>query len=149
MISVVSLHEYVVPAEDTIVPCSDWSEISPEQVYDFLSYEHTFTTREKRMQSDLWRVLKTENSPLRAVVNGSLMSVPEHFYDHLILQHLPDNEFMMATLIGKLLRQYQIGVGDWWYALRIDTMIEEHQVNVIAESTPSQPYRKILKKTAI
>lgn len=66
-----------------------------------------------------------ENAPLRAIINGKLTSVPEDFYDFIIMNNLPDNNFIMAKLIGKLLGEYRLCVSDSWYALRIEKMIEE------------------------
>ncbi len=148
-ISVISFPEQIINTENTNVSYRDWNEVPPEQLYDFLSYEHILTTVEKRVQSDLWRNLKIENSPLRAVINDSLISVPEDFYDHLILRNLPDNEFMMETLIGELLHNYQIGISDGWYALRIEKMIQKQQIKVITKSNPRYRYRQILKKVKI
>lgn len=43
------------------------------------------TNIEKRLQSSLWNDLKAENAPLRALVNGKLISVPE---DYLFLARI-------------------------------------------------------------
>jgi hypothetical protein len=55
---------------------------------------------------------------MRALVNGKLISVPEDFYDHIIIKNIPDQEFVMLNY-----RDYSgeisFGVGDGWYALRI------------------------------
>ena len=42
------------------------------------------------------------------------------FYDFIIMNNLPDNEFIMARFIGKLLGEYKLGISDSWYALRIE-----------------------------
>ena len=43
------------------------------------------------------------------------------------MNNLPDNDFIMARFIGKLLGEYRLGISDSWYALRIEKMIEERQ----------------------
>lgn len=87
-----------------------------------------------------------ENASLRAIINGKLISVPENFYDFIITKNLPDNDFIMARLIGKLLGEYRLGISDNWYALRIAKMIEDSKLIVVENKDPSHPYGKVLKK---
>jgi hypothetical protein len=87
-----------------------------------------------------------ENAPLRAILNGRLTSVPENFYDFIIMNNLPDNDFIMARFIGKLLGEYRQGISDGWYALRIEKMIEENKLIVVENKDSSHPYGKVLKK---
>ncbi len=87
-----------------------------------------------------------ENAPLRAIINGKLTSVPENFYDFIIINNLPDNDFTMASFIGKILGEYRLGISDSWYALRIDKMIEENILIIVENKDPSHPYGKVLRK---
>ena len=80
-----------------------------------------------------WVNLKEEKSTLRAIVNGKVIGVPEDFYDHLIRKEIPDGEFIMGLLIGEILGKHPLGVGDWWYAKRINKMIEERELMVVQE----------------
>lgn len=148
-IKVVSLPEYNETPNNTIVCHSHWGQIPPGQFYNFLSYEKELSNMEKSMQASLWQDLKIENSPLRAIVNGKLISVPEDFYDHIIIDNIPDEEFVMAHLIGNIIGKYSLGVGDRWYALRIEKMIEENRLKVVEDKSTSHPYEKILKKITI
>lgn len=122
-ISVVTLPEYVVSSTSTMVFYNNWGEVSPEEFELFLSFEKKLTVIEKEMQSNLWLELKLENSPLRAIVNGKLLPVPENFYDHLILNNLSQDEFIMEDLIAYILGKYPIGVSDVWYMYRIMQLI--------------------------
>ena len=148
-ISLVSLPEYLVMPNDTIVSYTSWGEISPEEFHKFLSYEKELSKIEKIVHANLWQDLKAENSILRAVVNGKLISVPENFYDHLIINNIPDEEFIMYRLIGNILGKYPLGVGDGWYAFRINKMIEENRLKVISDISNSHPYGKVLKKISL
>lgn len=145
-ISVVSMPEYWNISEDTIQSCSDWSELSPEQFYRFLPLEREVSDIEKHLQSKLWNCLKAENAPLRAMVNGKLISVPEDFYDYIIIKNIPDGEFVMAQLIGTILGRYPLGISDGWYDLRIRKMISENKLEIISDKDSSHPYGKILRK---
>lgn len=145
-INVVLLPEYWETADNTIQSCADWAELMPSELYKFLSLEREITNIEKRVQGRLWNDLKAENAPLRALVNGKLISVPEDFYDHIIIKNIPDQEFVMAQLIGIVLGKYSLGIGDSWYALRIKKMIAENKLKIVADKDVSHPYGKILKK---
>jgi len=145
-ISMISLPEYWETSDNTIQACTDWAELSPGQFYSFLSLEREVTNIEKCMQSSHWNELKAENAPLRALVNGKLISVPEDFYDHIIIRNIPDGEFVMAKLIGIILGKYPLGVGDGWYALRIKKMIEDGKLEIVGDKDASHPYGKILRK---
>lgn len=49
-----------------------------------------------------WQTLQRENAPLRAVLNGQLVSVPETLYDDFILREIAaeQDEFREANVIG-------------------------------------------------
>jgi hypothetical protein len=110
-----------------------------------LPLEKQLTQIEKRIVSDHWQKLMVENAPLRANINGKLTSVPENFYDFIIANNLPDNDFTMAVFIGKLLGEYRLGISDSWYALRIEKMIEENKLIVVENKDLSHPYNKVLR----
>lgn len=145
-ISVISLPEYLEAADGTLHEYVDWAEVPAGKLYQFLPLARELSVIEKRLQSDLWRGLRTENAPLRAVVNGQLISVPEDFYDHILMKSIPDDEFVMARLIGNILGRYQLGIGDGWYGMRINQMIEANRLAVISHRDLDHPYGKILKK---
>lgn len=145
--SIITLPEYGDISDSTIQSCTDWSELSPEQFYGFLPLERKISDAEKLLQSSLWNDLKAENAPLRALVNGKLISVSEDFYDHIIIKNIPDGEFVMAHLIGTVLGKYSLGISDGWYALRIKKMISENKLEIVADKDSSHPYGKILRKT--
>ena len=145
-IKVVSLPEYHKMSSDTIVSYSSWAEILPKEFHKFLSLEKDFSEIEKTIFAHLWEELKEENAPLRALVNGKLISVPEDFYDYLIIKNIPDGEFSKIELIGAVLGKYGLGVGDSWFDLRIDKLIEENKLEVVSNRKTSQTSNIILKK---
>lgn len=121
-ITVVPLPEFV-ESEGTLVSYSDWSEVPPKEMHTFLSFERELHPFEKGHYSMIWDDLRKENAPLRAVVNGQLISVPEDFYDHIILKTIPDKEFEMQTVVGELMG-YSLGVTDSWFIHRINELID-------------------------
>ncbi len=145
-ISVVSLPEYNPISENEIEEYSHWGEVEASKFYQLLYLEKQLTKIEKRIISGHGHGLMEENAPLRAILNGKITSVPENFYDFIIMKNLPDSDFFMARFIGKLLGEYRLGISDSWYALRIDKMIEEKKLIVVENKNPSHPYGKVLRK---
>lgn len=144
-INTVILPNYVHSNDQTLITYNNWGEIEPEKIYDLMTFEESVSVLEKRTVSDCWEALKKENAPLRVIVNGKLISVPENFYDFIIIQNLPTNEFRVGELIAKLMMEYNLNVTDSWYALRIDKLIKEDKLMIIENNTHS--YGRILKKT--
>ncbi len=132
-ISAVKLPEYVV-RDTNIVSYQSWNEVSAEEFAGFLPHERSLSEEEVRMYNTLWGILVEENSPLRAIVNNRLLSVPEDFYDFLILERLTGAPLKEARLIGDILGQSQLGVGDWWYALRIEHYIRQGKIRIVEDS---------------
>lgn len=143
-VSAIKLPEYQVQKNGTVVSYTSWGEISPGKFYKFLKFEKEISQIEKYYFAGRWRELQNENSDLRAVVNGKLISVNEDFYDYFIRINIPDTEFRMAKLIGEVLGRHQFVVGDWWIAQRIKKMIVNGELVVVSEN--EFDYEKILKR---
>ena len=145
-LSVISLPEFRKVSDNEIVSYSHWGEVAPGEFYQFLPLEKQLSLIEKKIVSGYWNDLMEENAPLRAIINGKITSVQEDFYDFIITKNLPDKNFIMSRFIGKLLGEYNLGISDSWYALRIDKMIEDNKLVVVENRDPSHPYGKVLRK---
>ncbi len=145
-IRVISLPKYKKVSRNEIVTYSQWGEVEASKLYEFLTLEKQLSNIEKKLASNYWQELMVEDAPLRAIINGKLISVPENFYDFIITKNLPENDFIMARLIGKLLGEYNLGISDSWYALRIDKMIEDNKLIIVENEDPLHPYGKVLRK---
>lgn len=132
-ISVVKLPEHIVQGKE-IFSYQSWGDVSAEEFAGFLPYEKILSQEEVRMYAGLWSDLVEDNSPLRAVINGKVISVPEDFYDFLIWKCLKNVPIKEARLIGDILGHSQLGVGDWWYARRIEYYISQGRISVIQDS---------------
>ncbi|MGN0242135.1 MAG: DUF3658 domain-containing protein [Candidatus Weimeria sp.] len=135
-IHVVKLPEYVISKSGLYV-CSGWSDVSAEEFAAFLSYEKILTSQEVGFYAQKWRKLTEENSPLRAVINGSVISVPENFYDFLIWNELSDGPIREGKMIGDILCRYQLGAYYWWFARRIERLIRAGTIIVTEDSENS------------
>lgn len=132
-IHVVKLPEYVVRDKE-ITFYNNWGEIPPEEFAVFLPGEQTLSKEEVSLYADLWSELVEDNSPLRAVVNGRVLGVPEDFYDFQIFGRLTYKPIKEARLIGDILGYSRINVGDWWYAKRIEYYIQQRKIRVVEDS---------------
>lgn len=142
-VHVVKLPEYVV-REDCIISYANWGEVAAEEFAEFLPYEKILTEDELRMYAQNWTDLVSENAPLRAVINGKLMSVPEDFYDFLIWRHLADKPRKEARIIGDILGTSMLGVGDCWYAKRIQHYIDCGDILVVEDS--ENTYARVIQR---
>ena len=129
----VKLPDYI-EKEDYTVIYSNWGEVPVEERMGFTLEERTLKKRDLLYYASLWQELWEDNSPLRAVVNGRLTGVPEDFYDFLIKKEITDQPQKEAVVIGNILGNHPGGVRDWWYAKRIDVMIEHGYIKVDEES---------------
>lgn len=75
-----------------------------------------------------------DNSPLRAMVNGKMIGVPEDFYDFMIFKRLTTKPIKECRLIGDIIGCNQVSIGDWWYANRIQHFIETGAIEVLDDS---------------
>lgn len=136
-VSVVKLPEYRVRADQSIVCHKNWGEVAAEEFAGFLNCERKLSREEIRMYAISWGILQEDNSPLRAVVNGKLIGVAEDFYDFLIWKKITSKPIKEGRLIGDILGYNQLGVGDWWYAKRIDHFIENGKIKIVEDSENS------------
>ena len=129
---------------DTAITYTSWVEVDPNRLGLFLDWERVLSAAEIRAYAQRWNRLKLENAPLRAVVNGSVISVPSNFYDFLIFKYLGDRPIREAQLIGTILGENPLGICDWWYARRIDKLIDQKRIKII-ENSPRKYERLIAK----
>ena len=109
--------------QGTLVQLSSGGEASPEALGGFLKEERPLDAPLLGTLSGMWEALKHENAPLRAIVNGRLMSVPEHFYDTWLLRAIPrTGSFRAAVPVGRALAAVP-GVGDAVFIRRMRAML--------------------------
>lgn len=126
----------------TLQKFRNWGEVNHTQFGTFLSFQKTLTKLERNMYAQTWEMLKEDNSPLRAVINGELTGVPEDFYDFLIRKALTASPIKEARLIGNILGKYPVLLNDGWYAARIEHMIQAGEIRIL-ENSPKK-YARII-----
>lgn len=122
--------------EQEILEFRSCGEVPPELFVQLCSLEHEVSSNERNFYATRWQDLMTENAPLRAVVNGTLLSVSEDFYDYSLRQALPTEPCRVAMVIGTALIHGPSGVSDWWYLNRLNRWIEEGKVLLLERKQP-------------
>lgn len=148
-IHMVRLPPYEQREDGTLVIRNGWGEVSPDEWSGFLPFEQRMSPAFRRSVAAQWRSLQRENAPLRAELNGRLVSAPEGLYDHFIREELAraSDEFQEANIIGNVIGRFQLGVSDGWIASRIEAMIEGGELEVAAHAPDDAPdYNRILRK---
>ena len=137
---------------DELLCYTGWGDIDPFEMGRFQALERPLTAAERRGYEEQWRALQRENGPLRAVVNGKLVTVQADHYDELILReiyHQPQR-FHEARLIGKILGKYHLGLGDFQIAWRIEEFISRGILTPATEPEEHDPiYHRELTRVRI
>lgn len=145
----ISLPDYFELPNDCTMTCSGWGSVEPELWKPLLQKKPPLLRAHAVGAAMHWLELEEENAPLRAVVNGSLVSVPADFYDHFIKRELekqPDT-FMEARLFGNVMGIYQLGIGDHLLHKRMEVFIKNGILEVVSPAEEGKPaVRRILRK---
>lgn len=146
----VPLPAHFLLADGCVMTCSDWGGVGPEDWAPFLEEKPLLLPARRVGASLRWQELAKENAPLRAIVNGNLVSVPGDFYDHFLLRELEKQEgdFPEARLIGRVMGIYGLGIGDVLLHQRMEAFLEKGLLTVISPAEEGKPAaRRILRKT--
>lgn len=150
-IRVVELPDYEVLGSE-VRTYTGWGDIEPTELGRFQALERPLGDTERRYFGGLWQQLQSENGVLRAVVNGRLCTVEEDFYDGFLLRALQKQplEFHEGRLVGTILGQYGLGIGDSLVALRLEEFISRGMLVPITEPEENHPiYHRWLRKVSV
>ena len=125
--------------------CLSWSLVPSDKYCEFLPLEQKLNLNIKQFYSDMWTRLKNENAKMRAVVNGSIISVDENFYDGFILDSITKEKNIVADVIVTVSNKYRLGIGPYFIALRIMALIEQNKLKLIFFDNLN-PFSSVVKK---
>lgn len=132
-VSAIKMPDYV-EVNNRIIEYKHWGAIIPEKFNDFLIYEKNLSPLLINSYSIKWQELKNDNSPLRANINGEIVGVPEDFYDFIIYKHSRKlGAVREISLIGDMMGNSTLGLGDFLYASRIDFMIKNGGLKIVKD----------------
>lgn len=146
----VKLPDFYERSDGTVVRWRRWGEMAPWMWGRMVGLGQRLPVSLLRGLDAQWRALQRENAPLRAVLNGKLVSVPETWYDPFLEKEIAaeEEEFMAARVIGKVLGKYQLGIGDKELAQRMQAMVRAGRLQQVTYPAPEDPiYHCRLRKT--
>lgn len=134
-----------IEKENSVISCRGTGDIDAELLGAYTDYDEPVSELQRNMYARLWCNLVQENSPLRAVVNGTLISVPDYFYDFALRANMSNKECTIAQLIGTALGKIA-GVGDQWLYLRIKYMLNEGELIMVKSAKTDHPYSQVINR---
>ena len=87
-ISLVKLPEWKLDETGDIRQNQSWGAVAPGEWSRYISLARTVSSRFIQSCAIHWQSLQQENAPLRAVLNGQLVSMPETLYDDFIIREI-------------------------------------------------------------
>lgn len=148
-VTLVKLPEWTELDSHTIVRHNSWGEVAPFDWHRYLPLQKPAPAAFRRSCAAHWKTLQRENAPLRAMLNGRLVSAPATLYDHVIIREIgaQAHEFREFVVIGDVIGKYQLGIGVGWVAYRIEEMIRAGNLEVVTNAAEDRPsYDRILRK---
>jgi hypothetical protein len=145
----IKLPEWEADENGIILRRVSWGEVGAGEWHRYLNLQQSVTPVFCHSCSTHWISLQMENAPLRVVLNGQLVSVPETIYDDFIVREIAkeEGEFQEARIVGRVLGKYQLGICDAWIALRIEEMIRAGKLEPVTDLEEDCPiYHRRLKK---
>lgn len=137
------------PGEEGLT-LSDLGELHPSEWGSLAQNTRPLPAAQAAALATQWRGLQAQNAPLRAVLNGVLVSAAEDLYDPYLRWVLDDldDTFQEAALIGRTLGQFPMGYGDAWLAMRVEQWIADGKLQVVTKPDAGSPaYHRMLRKT--
>lgn len=121
--------------------------LEPEHYFGALSLEKDLSEGQIKAYSERWKELQKENSSMRLMVSGNLVSLPEDFLDSFIyteMSKLPDS-FTIAMLVGNVMGEYELMVGDRPLFERVMHIIQNGDLTII-EDWAERPMMTMVRK---
>ena len=144
----VDLPDFWQRPDGVVVQWNGWEEVDSPIMKQLPGQAKRLPTNALRAMAAQWKQLQQENSPLRAILNGRLVSVPENLYDPFLLRELDamEPEFLAAELVGQVLGRYQLGVSPSWLALHVEELVRRGLLERIKEQDKNDFLRQMLRK---
>lgn len=87
-VALIRLPPWVQREDGVVVRKSGWGQVRPEEWSGYQSLAQTAPSAFIQGCAARWRELQKENGPLRGMLNGQLVSLPEDVYDSFIFREI-------------------------------------------------------------
>ena len=123
---------------DGIAYFSAVGEVAPNLMPYFYQHRRQLTETEQAQLLSDWKRLQEENTPLRAMVDGRVQSVPADFYDEAILSRFKETEEEVCMIIGRSIAHIdqKMGnrVGDMFVFSRIRALAQAGKIEIVQDA---------------
>lgn len=116
--------------------------------FEALKLEKAISEAQIKSSSERWKELRDENAPMRLMVSGNLVSLPEDFLDSFIyrmLDKMPET-FTIARLVGNVMGEYELMVGDMPLFVRVFHIIKKGDLELAEEWDNESPMHTKVRK---
>ena len=131
-----SLRQAGVPAEQVLRVCvPSWEGVRPGDYHKLAGGQQALSPAEMDGIAGTWAKLMEENAPLRALVEGEIVSVADDFYDEVILAQARamGQPLQQNWLIGELARRYP-GMDEDWLVTRMEVLFADGRLAALEDS---------------
>lgn len=145
----VQMHTVLLPQMEwrggEIRMASGAADFDAEQMSRHVERSVEIPAQARRYMAGRWQELQRENAPLRAMINGRVESVPEDFYDRMLLREIPQGEWRMGAVLARALGKMR-AVGDDLLYRRICAWIDRGVLETVAPAREGMPYSAVLRR---
>lgn len=129
---------------NTYVHYKHTGEVSPEDIPVFMGFEEEISKAQRKEYITLWNSLISENGELRAYMDSTIKTVPPSFYDELILGYITYIPAVIASIIGRIFCEEDLGISDSLIASRIKQLVKNGVLKL--EGSDERFYRNCVSK---
>ena len=122
---------------DGIAYFSAVGEVAPNLMPYFYQHRRQLTETEQAQLLSDWKRLQEENTPLRAMVDGRVQSVPADFYDEAILSRFKETEeacMIIGRSIAHIDQKMGNCVGDMFVFSRIRALAQAGKIQIVRDA---------------
>lgn len=116
--------------------CGSVASTSPAELELLVDTQVPIDDTRSAELAERWRILQRENAPFRVLTGCTLSSVPEDYFDGLLLENTPTLPTPMSRVIAETMGRVQSGpVADYVLMGRLIALVSEGAIS--AEGNPS------------
>jgi len=109
----------------TYVTYKSVAELDAEEIQRFLLFAEKISNKEIKDYAKLWEKLSFENGVLRIYKGFTIVTADISYYDEIFLKHISYIPTQISKVIGRILGDEELGIGDGLIANRIKEMVSQ------------------------
>ena len=106
------------------------AQLSPDTLTTLLPYAQPISIAQHQQYAKEWAEILQSSSSLHIYEQGKIKSLPEEYYDHLILQACNDQFQNASAIIGRLMGSLDENIGDAFIDYRVRTLAQQGALEI-------------------